>query len=229
MTLAEEFLRTASTLCKTDPLLLNEMGVVYYHQERLDDAVTMFRQALQVADESDCEPSAWLSTRINLGHALRRLGKLEDSLEEFDQVLRSGGRETGAGVFCAKGLVLMELNRGTEAVAVLHEALALSPQDAIATELLTRALDEVHIGAAPYGGLENGGGPDVAGEGINWDGLEAMLGERKKEAREMVRERGRRAAAAGGKGKGVERDRDRERRRAVTPREESLMDLSSDD
>lgn len=232
MTLAEEFLKTANGLCSTDPLLLNEMGVVYYHQERLDDAVAMFCDALRVADESDCEPSAWLSTRVNLGHAYRRLGRYEDALEAFDEVLRAGGREgAGAGVFSAKGLVLMELRRTTDAVTVLHEALALSPQDAVATELLTRALEELHSPSAPEG---DGGPGDVIGEGMDWEGLEAILGVRKREARDAVRNRrnrGDKDKAGGGKGKGVERDKDRERRNLAAPmksEESLLMDLSSD-
>lgn len=232
MTLAEEFLKTAHGLCNTDPLLLNEMGVVFYHQERLEDAVAMFEKALEVADESDCDPSAWLSTRINLGHALRRLHRFDEALETFDQVLRCGGREGGgAGVFSAKGLVLMELNRATEAISVLHEALALTPQDAVATELLSRALDEVHIGVD---GLDNGSMLGDSGLGqIDWENVGRFLDAKKKDAAEVLalKERSWRGAQASGgaKGKGVERDRDRDRRKVVPAREDGMMDLSSDD
>lgn len=140
MTLADEFLKTAYGLCRTDPLLLNEMGVVFYHQERLEDAVKMFNKALEIAEEIDSDPQAWISTRSNLGHAYRRLRKWDHALIEFDEVLRQGGKDTS--VFCAKGLVLMEQRRPFDAVQVLHEALAISPQDAIATELLNKALEE---------------------------------------------------------------------------------------
>lgn len=140
MTIADEFLKTAYGLCKTDPLLLNEMGVVFYHQDRLDGAVTMFDKALEIANEIDSDPSAWISTRANLGHAYRRLQQWDLALAEFDEVLRLGGKDPS--IFCAKGLVLMEQRRPFEAVHVFHEALAISPQDAIATELLNKALDE---------------------------------------------------------------------------------------
>ncbi len=60
MTAAEEFLKTAYGLCKTDPLLLNEMGIVCYHQDRLQEATTMFKNALKVADDIDSDPRAWL-------------------------------------------------------------------------------------------------------------------------------------------------------------------------
>ncbi|KAF7872426.1 hypothetical protein EAF04_003347 [Stromatinia cepivora] len=143
MTLADEFLKTAYELCKTDPLLLNEMGVVFYHQERLDDAVLILRKALEIAEEIDSDPQAWISTRSNLGHAYRRLHQWDAALVEFDEVLRQGGKDPA--IFCAKGLVLMEQRKSFEAVLMFHEALAISPQDAIATELLNKALEETAI------------------------------------------------------------------------------------
>ncbi|KAI1341979.1 TPR-like protein [Xylariaceae sp. FL0016] len=141
MTLADEFLKTAYGLCKTDPLLLNEMGVVYYHQDRPQDAATLFLKALEIASDIDAEPQAWTSARTNLAHAYRRGKRYEEALEQFDEVLRIGGKD--AAIFAAKGLIYMELGgRWDQAIAVLHEALAIHPQDPIATELLNKALDE---------------------------------------------------------------------------------------
>lgn len=140
MTLAEEFLKTAHELCKTDPLLLNEMGVVFYHQNHLEESVRVLTRALEIADEIDSDSQAWIATRANLGHSYRRLHQYDAALAEFDEVLRQGGKDPA--IFCAKGLVLMEQNRPYDAVLVFHEALAISPQDAIATELLNKALEE---------------------------------------------------------------------------------------
>ena len=143
MTLAEEFLKTAHGLCKTDPLLLNEMGVVKYHQDKPKEAIQCFTQALKMADEIDSDPSAWLAARTNLGHAYRRLRHFNRALDEFDEVLRLGGKD--AAIFCARALILMELDRPEEAVVALHEALAINAQDSIATELLNRALEETAL------------------------------------------------------------------------------------
>ncbi|KAF2179816.1 TPR-like protein [Zopfia rhizophila CBS 207.26] len=139
LSLAHEYLNTAYDLCKTDPLLLNEMGVVYYHEDALKDAITMFSRALDIAKKNDSDKDAWLPTRTNLAHALRRNGQLKDALVAFDEVLRNGGKD--AGVFTAKGLVLMEMSRYWDAVVALHEALAVAPQDPMATDLLNRALE----------------------------------------------------------------------------------------
>ncbi|PHH83789.1 hypothetical protein CDD82_2661 [Ophiocordyceps australis] len=152
MTLAEEFLKTAFGLCRNDPLLLNEMGVVMYHQNKAKEATQYFLAAIKVAADLDSEPTAWLSARANLGHAFRRLGHFKQALVEFNEVLRLGGKD--AAIFTAKGLVHMELKQPEEAVAVLHEALAINAQDAVATELLSKALDELTLGPST--------GPDQA-------------------------------------------------------------------
>ncbi|KAF5965797.1 anaphase-promoting complex subunit 6 [Fusarium coicis] len=143
MTLAEEFLKTAYGLCKTDPLLLNEMGIVKYHQDKPKEAAQYFTAALKIADDMDSDPSAWLAARTNLGHAFRRLRHFNRALAEFDEVLRQGGKD--AAIFSAKGLILMEQSKPEEAVVVLHEALAINPQDSIATELLNKALEETAL------------------------------------------------------------------------------------
>ncbi|TVY91142.1 Anaphase-promoting complex subunit [Lachnellula willkommii] len=207
MTLADEFLKTAYGLCKTDPLLLNEMGVVFYHQERLGDAVSMFTKSLEIADEIDSDSQAWISTRANLGHAYRRLHHWDQALAEFDEVLRQGGKDPA--IFCAKGLVLMEQRRPFDAVYVFHEALAISPQDAIATELLNKALEETAGGSA-------GGNEEFEED----DDFERELTMKKAEAARIV------AAMQKGKGKGKLRARISN---GLGEEGNSLMDLSDDD
>ncbi|EZF34267.1 hypothetical protein H109_03216 [Trichophyton interdigitale MR816] len=164
-----------------DPLVLNELGVVLYHEANLEDAVHLFRQALALSVSLECDPSAWLATRANLGHALRRLGKLEEALSEFDECLRigAGGSTTiytgytgraGAGAVrsagasavggyedrgligsfhTARGIILLEMDRTTDAVTALHEAvrvLGTTGGDAaagagVAGTLLSKALE----------------------------------------------------------------------------------------
>lgn len=140
MTVAEEFLKTAYGLCKTDPLLLNEMGVVKYHQDKPDEAVRFFLRALEIADEIDADPGAWLSARTNLAHCYRRLRKFREAMDAFNEVLRLGGKD--AAILSAKGLIYLENNMPEKAILPLHEALAINPQDGIATELLNKALEE---------------------------------------------------------------------------------------
>jgi anaphase-promoting complex subunit 6 len=214
MTAAEEYLKSAYALCRADPLLLNEMGIVLYHQDRLKDAAKFFRQALRVADETGADPHAWLGARTNLGHAYRRLRLFDEALDEFDMVLRDGGKN--AAVFCAKALILLDKGAPDEAARVLHEALAVNPQDAIATELLNKALEESSMGdvGVLMGGLSTGldlgggegGEEDDDGLGGSMDRFEAELEEKKIAARARMEKRTRWSSAGlGGKGKGVMR------------------------
>lgn len=181
--LAHEYLLAAHNLCQTDPLLLNELGVVFYHMDLLPDAIKLFKSAISIATQIDSDPSAWISTRGNLGHAYRRQREWVLALKEFDEVLRQGGRDTG--MFCARGLVLLEMGRNWEAVCAFHEALAIGPQDPVATDLLGRALEE---NAADD---DWGVGDDEAGE----EELEAVIGGNRELIARTTMEKNQRARA----------------------------------
>lgn len=139
LALAREYLNSAYALCDSDPLLLNEMGIAAYHSADHPVAIKLFHRALDHAHNVHADPDTTLSTQVNLAQALRRTGALDDALRVFDDVLRHGVKD--ANVFAAKGLTLLELGRTWDAVVALHEALAVAPQDPMATDLLNRALE----------------------------------------------------------------------------------------
>jgi len=139
LSLAREYLHTAYMLCKTDPLLLNELGIVAFHAADNTTAIDFFRSALAFSAQNNADPSTMISFRTNLAHALRRANHLDEALTVFDQVLRHGVKDPA--VFTAKGLVLLEAGRSWDAVTILHEALAIAPQDPMATDLLNKALE----------------------------------------------------------------------------------------
>ena len=141
--MAREFLTLARELCDSDPLLLNETGCVYYQENEVDKAIESFIAALKLALELRAEVTSVLAIRTNLAHALRRACRYSEALDMFTEVLRIGGRDSA--VFSAKGLVLMELEQPLEAVATLHEALSVNSSDPVATELLSRALEECSL------------------------------------------------------------------------------------
>lgn len=89
-----------------DPLVLNEIGVILYHQSNLAAAAKLFHKALELASELGCNMTAWVATRANLAHTLRRLGRLDDSLAEFDECLRTatGGAAPAASFKPARGI-----------------------------------------------------------------------------------------------------------------------------
>ncbi|KAK9315883.1 hypothetical protein V1522DRAFT_404892 [Lipomyces starkeyi] len=139
-TLAEEYLDASYNICKTDPLLLNEMGVVLYHKNQLNQALEFFFRALKVADELDSDTKAWVPIKINLGHAFRQLRRWPEALEHFEEVLRVSKHEPE--VYSAIGLVNLQLGRTEQAVINFQEALSLAPNDPVSWDLLKRALEE---------------------------------------------------------------------------------------
>jgi len=141
LTIAREYLTAAWNLCETDPLLINEIGVVCYMEDSYDSAIQHFELALRIAEDNGAPASQSSSTRLNLAHALRRAERFQEALEQFDEVIRLGLRD--AGVFASKGLVLLDLDQPFEATVTLHEALSISPQDPIASDLLSKALSQL--------------------------------------------------------------------------------------
>ena len=105
-----------------DPLVLNEIGVILYHQSNLPAAAKLFKKSLELAADLGCNMTAWLATRANLAHTLRRLNRLEEALAEFDECLRTatGGAspstsfEPGRGMPAFAGLSIAD---GTTASA----------------------------------------------------------------------------------------------------------------
>lgn len=71
--LADEYLNTAYDMCQTDPLLLNELGVVCFAKQHLSKAVEWFNKALKAAELTENKESAWVATHANLGHAYRKM------------------------------------------------------------------------------------------------------------------------------------------------------------
>ncbi|ORY74829.1 anaphase control protein cut9 [Protomyces lactucae-debilis] len=122
--LADEYLGTAYKMCQTDPLLLNELGV-------LVPAIEWFKRTIEVAAETGGKDKTWVATHANLGHAYRKLRYVTSRLAPHD-----------AAPYSACGLMFMHLGQLDEAISNLHEALALSPSEPLATDLLTKALEE---------------------------------------------------------------------------------------
>ncbi|PIA91867.1 Anaphase-promoting complex subunit cut9 [Cercospora beticola] len=141
LAIAREYLTAAFGLCQRDPLLINEIGVCCYMEGEFDSAIDHFNLALQISIDNEAPQNQYTSTRLNLAHALRKAERFHEALEQFEEVIRLGLRD--AAVFSSKGLVLLELEDAFQATVSLHEALAISPQDPIATDLLNRALRQM--------------------------------------------------------------------------------------
>ncbi|KAJ5272441.1 hypothetical protein N7478_007566 [Penicillium angulare] len=213
-----------------DPLVLNELGVVYYHQNNLTPAVDLFRQALALATSLHCEPGAWVATRANLGHALRRMGNLREALREFDECLRvgAGGNSMGyspflgggaggsASVATASGVGGYE-DRGL--IGSLHTSRGLLLLELGRTGEAVTALHEAVRVLGASGGGDAAGGAGVAGTLLS-RALELWALEGREQDRQGLKalEEGKRSAHARG---GSSSSRSRDTRTKTRPTEDS--------
>ncbi|KAK9286485.1 hypothetical protein L1049_014883 [Liquidambar formosana] len=69
--LAEQFFMQAKSICPSDPLVYNELGVVAYHMKEYQKAVLWFEKTLAHIPSSLGE--MWEPTVVNLAHAYRKL------------------------------------------------------------------------------------------------------------------------------------------------------------
>nr|ACT78471.1 anaphase promoting complex/cyclosome subunit [Oryza sativa Indica Group] len=83
--LAEQFFTQAKSICPSDPLIYNEMGVVAYNMKEYQKAVQWFELTLEHTSSSLNE--MWEPTLVNLGHALRKLKKYQKAISYYEKAL----------------------------------------------------------------------------------------------------------------------------------------------
>jgi anaphase-promoting complex subunit 6 len=75
--LAQEFLLKAKEICPFDPLVYNELGVIYFRNKYITDATAHFEKALKLVTNDmrnkDTLQDSWEPTVFNLGHCYRKL------------------------------------------------------------------------------------------------------------------------------------------------------------
>jgi anaphase-promoting complex subunit 6 len=71
--LAEDYLLIALEMNDADPILLHELGAVYYGQQKYPEAILRFQSALDLVKKSLTPLCLWSKTICNLGHANRKM------------------------------------------------------------------------------------------------------------------------------------------------------------
>lgn len=88
ISLAEQFCRQAKQMCPTDPLVLNELGVVHYKQKRYQQAAECLHEALRLCQKQPERLRApWEPVMFNLGHTYRKLGKYAEAIYQYELAL----------------------------------------------------------------------------------------------------------------------------------------------
>ncbi|MCP8716607.1 MAG: tetratricopeptide repeat protein, partial [Asgard group archaeon] len=140
LNLLEEYLLASYHICNSDPLLLNELGVINFHKNQFDKAEIYLQEALTAAKNLNSDSKTWISIHANLGHVYRRANQPYKALECFNQVLKISNKND-ANILSAIGLIHLRLGNIFKSIDILHDALAISPLDPVASDLLKRALE----------------------------------------------------------------------------------------
>ncbi|XP_023516531.1 anaphase-promoting complex subunit 6-like isoform X1 [Cucurbita pepo subsp. pepo] len=148
--LAEQFFVQAKTICPSDPLVYNELGVVAYDMKEYNKAAWWFEKTLA------CVPSPlsemWEPTVVNLAHSYRKLKVYREAIAYYEKALALSTRSLSTYAGLAYTYHLQD--HFTAAITYYHKALWLKPDDQFCTEMLSIALmDECQNGMDPKADL----------------------------------------------------------------------------
>ncbi|KAL8141301.1 hypothetical protein V2J09_007322 [Rumex salicifolius] len=133
----------AKSICPSDPLVYNELGVVAYHMKEYKKAAWWLEKTLASVPTTISE--TWEPTVVNLAHALRKLKMYCEAISYYEKALTLSTRSLST----YSGLAYTYHLQGDYSAAVMyyHKALGLKPDDQFCTEMLTIALaDESRCG-----------------------------------------------------------------------------------
>lgn len=143
--LAEQFFMQAKTICPSDPLVYNELGVVAYNMKEYNKAVLWFEKTLKHIPSLS---QLWEPTVINLAHAYRKLKIYHEAISCYERALALSTRSLSTYAGLAYTYHLQD--NFTAAITCYHKALWLKPDDQFCTEMLSLALvDEGRRGIDP--------------------------------------------------------------------------------
>lgn len=138
--LAEEYFLSAAAIHPSDPLLLHELGVAAYNRDDYANAIDYFQRAISGAGDMQGVAQTWAVTHCNLGHALRVQGRYPEARAAYQACIRLD--PTNATAYASQAMLSQLEGDVRTAIRLYHAALALSPQDPMATVLLEMALRE---------------------------------------------------------------------------------------
>ncbi|CCF57373.1 hypothetical protein KAFR_0C03820 [Kazachstania africana CBS 2517] len=140
LSLAEEYFTLAYDICPNDPLLLNEMGVMYFKKEEYEKSKKYLNKAMdEIKHKLYSNSKTAVSIQTNLGHTYRKLGDNERAIECFKYVLQDS--EKDPDLYVTLGFLYLQTKQLQKGIDCLHRALAIKPGMTSAQELLTHALE----------------------------------------------------------------------------------------
>ncbi len=116
------------------PVILSNLGMAYGGAGEYQEAISMLQQAVIM------KPAA--GTYMELGTDLAQVGRMREATATCDKIPAVDVNAKNLPAGCYKNIAIVLMNEGklAEAIAPLHKATELNPQDALAWKLLGDAL-----------------------------------------------------------------------------------------
>ena len=152
--LALHILTAALELSPQNPIILNEMGVIYLKQDRLQLALEHLTNAVAAQEEEKRRVIERFPGRVsanacqediygNYGTCLRHCKRFDEALHWYQLCLASN--PSNAGTHANIGFTLHLSQRFDEAINSYHKALALQPTFTFCSEMLSRAMEDAVV------------------------------------------------------------------------------------
>lgn len=155
---AEQSFQKALGIQPNAAFLHNNLGCCYMLQKRYDLAQGAFQKALVINPD-------FKRARMNLAMVMGRMGRLNESLTEFQRVLTPDSAHYNVGVIC------MQQNRNNDARQYFAQALAINPSCPGARENLERLQQPAATVATPNAAPRTG----PANYTLTADGLQQTM------------------------------------------------------
>ena len=132
--------QSALALSNNDPLVYNEIGVVYYKQKLYEDAELNFKKGIEICNEDKSMTAQTLM--INLGHCYRKMRKFKDALEIYCKLYYIDSRNVD--VLNSIGLTLSLIGNYSSALDFLHKANFIKSNDMFAIEMINKCINDIN-------------------------------------------------------------------------------------
>ncbi|KAI8819214.1 uncharacterized protein EV422DRAFT_121460 [Fimicolochytrium jonesii] len=145
--LAREYLLLAESINKTDPILMNELGVLHLKfaesmpesgKINYTQAIEYFERALKLAEEADYANAQWATTWYNLAQAHRKAGNIDQARRYLRMILDTNRNVADAHILL--GYLDHYEGKWEDAAEHYQRALSYKPDDDICKDLLQEAV-----------------------------------------------------------------------------------------
>jgi tetratricopeptide (TPR) repeat protein len=135
---AHSTLQTAYSLCQSDPELYDELGMIHFKTNHLEQALNTFNKGIELV--KDIYTEVYFNLITNKGHALRKLGKLKEALDCYHNAMQLNDKDSN--IACSIAFVYYSLGKLDLALDYYHKANYLNPENYMIKEMLKKCLEE---------------------------------------------------------------------------------------